>query len=125
DDKIFKEFGQIYVTTAYPNVVKAWHLHKKQDDFLTCIKGMIKLVLFDDRKNSKTKNLINEFFIGEYNPLLVKIPKNVWHGFKCISSEEAIVINIPTREYNKNNPDEFRMPYNTKKIPYDWDLKFK
>ncbi|MGB9748289.1 MAG: dTDP-4-dehydrorhamnose 3,5-epimerase family protein [Candidatus Woesearchaeota archaeon] len=125
DDLIFESFGQVYVTTAYPNVVKAWHLHKKQDDFISCIKGMIKLVLFDQRKKSKTNGIINEFFIGEYNPMLIKIPANVWHGFKCISNEEAIVINIPTRAYNKNNPDEFRMPYNSKKIGYDWELKFK
>ena len=125
DDLIFESFGQVYVTTAYPNVVKAWHLHKKQDDFISCIKGMIKFVLFDQRKKSKTNGIINEFFIGEYNPMLIKIPANVWHGFKCISNEEAIVINIPTRAYNKNNPDEFRMPYNSKKIGYDWELKFK
>ena len=32
DDKNFKEFGQVYMTTAYPGVVKSWHYHKKQDD---------------------------------------------------------------------------------------------
>jgi dTDP-4-dehydrorhamnose 3,5-epimerase len=125
DDKIFESFGQVYVTTAYPNVVKAWHLHKKQNDFISCIKGMIKLVLFDDRKTSKTRGIINEFFIGDYSPLLIKIPKNVWHGFKCISDKEAIVINIPTTPYNNKNPDEFRIPYNAKEINYDWELKFK
>jgi dTDP-4-dehydrorhamnose 3,5-epimerase len=32
DDPIFQKFGQVYVTTCYPGVVKAWHYHKKQDD---------------------------------------------------------------------------------------------
>ena len=27
DDPIFKGFGQVYLTTAYPGVVKAWHYH--------------------------------------------------------------------------------------------------
>jgi dTDP-4-dehydrorhamnose 3,5-epimerase len=30
DDEIYNEFGQVYITTAYPEVVKAWHMHKKQ-----------------------------------------------------------------------------------------------
>jgi len=29
DDVIFQEFGQIYISTAYPEVVKGWHYHKK------------------------------------------------------------------------------------------------
>jgi dTDP-4-dehydrorhamnose 3,5-epimerase len=49
DDDMFVTFGQVYMTTTYPGVVKAWHYHRKQDDFITCVKGMLKLVLFDDR----------------------------------------------------------------------------
>ena len=49
DDEIFQSFGQVYLTTAYPDVVKAWHYHKKQTDNFTCIKGMMKVALYDDR----------------------------------------------------------------------------
>ncbi len=28
DDEIFSRFGQVYVTTAYPGVVKAWLVEK-------------------------------------------------------------------------------------------------
>jgi len=28
DDDIFEKFGQVYMTTAYPGVVKGWHYHK-------------------------------------------------------------------------------------------------
>ena len=30
DDPEFKKFGQVYMTTNYPGVVKAWHFHKIQ-----------------------------------------------------------------------------------------------
>jgi len=30
DDELFEKFGQVYMTTAYPGVVKAWHYHKLQ-----------------------------------------------------------------------------------------------
>jgi dTDP-4-dehydrorhamnose 3,5-epimerase len=118
----FKKFGQAYVTAAYPHIVKAWHMHKTQTDNITCIKGMVKLVLYDDRKQSKTKNEINEFMIGDRNPLLVQIPTEVWHGFKTISEEYALVLNVPTELYNYSKPDEHRLPPDTDKIPYDWKL---
>ncbi|MEM2117716.1 MAG: dTDP-4-dehydrorhamnose 3,5-epimerase family protein [Candidatus Bathyarchaeia archaeon] len=118
----FQKFGQVYVTAAYPQVVKAWHMHKKQTDNITCVKGMVKLVLYDNRKKSKTKGDINELVIGERNPLIVKIPPEVWHGFKTISEDYALVLNIPTELYNYKEPDEHRLPPDTDKIPYDWKL---
>jgi dTDP-4-dehydrorhamnose 3,5-epimerase len=122
DWKLFEKFAQVYVTAAYPQVVKAWHMHKKQTDNIVCVKGMVKLVLFDGRKRSNTKGELNEFVIGEKNPLLVKIPPEVWHGFKNIDEETALVMNVPTNLYNYKKPDEHRLPPDTKEIPYDWKL---
>ncbi len=123
DDGFFKKFGQVYVTTTYPGVVKAWHYHKLQDDNVCVIKGMLKLALFDDRKNSATRGQVNEFFLGVHNPILIHIPKHVYHGWKCIGGEEAYVVNCPSEPYNRKNPDEHRLPWNTDKIPYDWEIK--
>jgi len=118
----FQRFGQLYLTAAYPQVVKAWHMHKKQTDNITCIKGVIKLVLYDDREKSKTRNELDEFIIGERNLMLVKIPPEVWHGFKTVTEEYALVLNVPTELYNYEEPDEHRLPPSTEKIPYDWKL---
>jgi dTDP-4-dehydrorhamnose 3,5-epimerase len=120
DDKLFIKFGQVYMTTVYPGVVKAWHYHKKQHDSFVVVRGMLKLVLFDNRDNSPTKGLINEFFMGDHQQILVQIPPMVYHGFKGISVDETIVINAPTEVYNYAEPDEFRIPAHTKEIPYDW-----
>ncbi len=122
DDEIFEKFGQVYITTAYPGVVKAWHYHKLQTDNFTCIKGMMKVALYDARENSKTYREINEFFIGEKNPLLIKVPPMVYHGFKAIGDETAYFLNIPTLPYNRKEPDEYKLPPDTKEIPYDWIL---
>jgi len=123
DDELFEKFGQVYMTTAYPGVVKAWHYHKKQVDNMTVVKGMMKIALYDAREDSPTRGEVNEFFLGDHNFKLIQIPKLVYHGFKCISQEEAIVVNIPTQVYNYKHPDEFRIdPYHND-IPYDWRLK--
>jgi dTDP-4-dehydrorhamnose 3,5-epimerase len=120
DDDLFIKFGQVYLTTAYPGVVKGWHYHKEQTDNMVVVKGMMKIVLYDARPRSSTHREINEFFMGEHNPLLLQIPPFVYHGFKCISQDEALVINCPTGVYNYQNPDEFRADPHDPSIPYDW-----
>ncbi|RKY84446.1 dTDP-4-dehydrorhamnose 3,5-epimerase [candidate division KSB1 bacterium] len=122
DDEMFSKFGQVYMTTTYPRVIKGWHYHKIQDDHITAISGMIKLVIYDMREDSPTRGELNEFFIGEHNLCIVKVPKGVVHGWKCISLKEAIIINVVTEPYNYENPDEYRIPYNDKSIPYNWDI---
>ena len=123
DDELFVKFGQVYMTTAYPGAVKAWHYHKKQADNFVVVKGMMKVVLYDGREGSATFGEINEFFMGEHNPILLQIPSLVYHGFKCISENEAIVINCPTECYRYGEPDEYRLPPHGGKIPYDWSRK--
>jgi len=123
DDELFLKFGQVYMTTTYPNVVKAWHMHKKQTDNVVCVKGMIKLALYDFRKKSPTFKEVNQFFLGVYSPMLVQIPPGVYHGWMCVSAEEAIIINIPTEVYNYEKPDEKRLDPHKNDIPYDWRRK--
>jgi dTDP-4-dehydrorhamnose 3,5-epimerase len=123
DDDVFQRFGQVYMTTAYPGVVKGWHYHKKQSDNMAVLKGMMKIVLYDARKGSKTFGEVNEFFAGEHNPVLIHIPPYVYHGFKCISAEEALVVNTPTAVYRYSKPDEFRVHPHDNDIPYDWGRK--
>ena len=95
DDPLFKGFGQVYLTAAYPGVVKAWHYHKKQWDHFVCVCGMAKVVLFDSREQSRTRNEINEFFLGDHHPILLQIPPLVCHGFKCVG---AALLKMDTRK---------------------------
>ena len=125
DWPIFKKFGQVYMTTNYPGVVKAWHYHTKQTDHVACVKGMVKLVLYDGREGSPTYREVNEFFIGEHNPKLIVIPPGVYHGWKCISESESVVVNCPDDLFDYENPDEHRAPYDDPNIPYNWDIVFK
>ena len=120
DEEIFLKFGQFYMTTAYPGVVKAWHYHKRQTDNFTCVSGKMRLALYDSRPKSKTFKEINDFIISLEEPLLVQIPPLVYHGFKCVGSTEAMVINTVTRPYDSKRPDEYRIDAYDNDIPYDW-----
>jgi len=119
----FEKFGQSYATTCYPGVIKAWHYHKLQADHFSCVSGLAKLALYDPRDDSPTKGLVNEFYLGTLNPILVKIPRNVYHGFTAAGNEIATIINFPTHLYNYEKPDEYRLPYDDPSIPYKWGVK--
>lgn len=119
----FDRFAQSYVTACYPGVIKAWHCHERQWDHFVCVQGMAKVVLYDPREGSPTKGYVNVFHIGLLNPLLVKIPPGVYHGFTAEGGELALIVNFPTELYNYQRPDEHRIPYNDPSIPYEWGVQ--
>ena len=122
DAELFTRFGQVYVSATYPGVVKAWHRHRRQTDTFACIAGMVKLVLVDTRDGSPTLDMVNEFFLGVHNPMVVQVPKLVYHGWKGISPEPSLVVNVPDEPYDHTDPDEQRIdPHGT--LPYDWMRK--
>ena len=121
DDPEFERFGEIYFSGVYPDVIKGWHGHKKMTLNYAVIKGMIKLVLYDDRAKSSTKGELMEIFMGEDNYVLVTIPPNVWNGFKGLGKEMAILANCATLPHD---PKEiYRCDPFENEIPYDWSLK--
>ena len=123
DDDLFQGFGQVYVTTTYPGVVKAWHKHKKQTDNIACVAGMIKVALYDGREGSPTRGEVDAVLLGVHNPVLLQVPAGVYHGWMCVSAEEAVIVNVPTEPYDYAEPDEQRLEPTTTSIPYDWTRK--
>ena len=121
DDPEFDKFGEVYFSTCYPGVIKGWHIHKKMTLNYAVIVGMIKLVLYDDRKNSPTKGERMEIITGEENYCLITIPPGIWNGFKNITSNKAIIANCSTIPHD---PVEIRRmnPIKNKIIDYNWDL---
>lgn len=121
EDPEFNDFGEIYFSSVYPGAIKAWHIHEKMELNYAVVAGNIKMVLYDDRADSKTRGNLMEIFLGEKNYLLVKVPPRVWNGFKGIGDKEAIVANCSTISHDPNEIK--RMDPESKDIPYDWNLK--
>ena len=123
DDPWFEKFGQVYFTTTYPGIVKAWHYHKKQTDHFYVIKGTVKIGLYDDRKDSPTYGTVNQIYLSEYCPGVVRIPPGIQHGWMCVGDDEAYIINIASEVYNPSQPDEYRTDPHDNEIPFDWTCK--
>lgn len=119
NDPHFEKFGEIYFSTAYPGVIKGWHEHTYQTQFYAVIKGMIKLVLYDNRADSKTYKTLMEIFTGENNYQLTRIPPGVINGYKVIGIETAIVANCANFPHD---PEEMkRYPPHGDSVPYRWE----
>jgi len=123
DDDLFIKFGQIYVATCYPGVVKAWHAHQRQTDNFCVIKGHAKVGLFDGRKDSPTYKQTETYVLGEMNPILLQIPPLVWHGQMAVGDETSYLLNIPTEHYDRAHPDELRADPFENEFGYDWAVK--
>lgn len=129
DDKIFQKFGQVYLTFCKYGVAKAWHYHKLQDDYFVCLEGKALVALYDLRKNSKTFGEVNKFILsapeksGQH--IVLKIPKGVVHGFTALTKNGTKILNVPTKTYNYKKPDEYRLPWNSKEIPFCWPKSVK
>ena len=119
DYPIFKKFGEIYFSTVKPTFVKAWHLHKEATLNYVCIKGKVKLVLFDDRNKSNTRGEYQEYVLSPSDYFMVTIPPFVWNGFKGVDKDESIIANCMTIPHNEN--EMVRTEHTSKDFEYNWN----
>jgi len=118
NSKVFKSFGEIYFSTINPGIIKGWNLHKKMTINLVCIKGKVKIVLYDDRKNSKTFKRINEFELSRKKYFLLTIPPKIWCGFKNLHKGETILANCASIQHSAGEME--KRSNEDKLIPYKW-----
>jgi len=115
---------QVHLTTTLPGRVRAWGLHRRVTDRLFVARGLVSIVAFDGRLDSPTRGAVNEIRLSERNPGLVIIPPDVFHGWKNLGTDEALIINLPSREYDYETPDALDLPYESARaheiVPFRW-----
>lgn len=117
----FEQFGEVYFSCVHPGAVKAWHIHKEMILNYAVPYGKIKMVLYDDRKESPTKGEVMEIYLSPENYKLVKVPPMVWNGFKGVGDVTAVVANCASIPHD---PDEIsRLDPVNNDIPYNWEIK--
>ncbi len=104
DDQFFGgAFGQVLISNVYPGVIKGFHLHHKHDEYITCLNGNLKYIIVKENPDGTKK--INTFVIGERNPMLIKVPREVWRGYMPLENKSAMVMDIMSRPYDSKDPD--------------------
>ncbi|HKR62141.1 MAG TPA: dTDP-4-dehydrorhamnose 3,5-epimerase [Thermoanaerobaculia bacterium] len=110
----------IYQSRLFPGAIGAWSCHAKSIDRLFVNQGHLKLVLYDGREESPTHGALMELYVGDARPTFLVLPTGVWHGLQNLGSSEALMVNFPTHAYDYEDPDHWRLPYDSEEIPYRW-----
>jgi dTDP-4-dehydrorhamnose 3,5-epimerase len=108
----------VYMFTLRPGKVKGWGMHKLHQDRYFVLLGEMAVVMFDDRPDSPTRGQVSTVVLSEYDRRLMNIPEGIWHANHNLGAKDAVVVNFPTRPYEHDNPDKYRLPLDTDKIPY-------
>jgi dTDP-4-dehydrorhamnose 3,5-epimerase len=73
------EISQANLSITYPNMVRAWHKHERnQVDYFVVVRGTLKICAYDE-----TKELDEIISTGE-SLQIARVPGKYWHGFKAI-----------------------------------------
>ncbi len=107
-----------YMFTLRPGMVKGWGLHKEHEDRYVTLFGEIQIVMFDAREDSPTQGQVSSVVLSHYNRRAMNIPAGIWHANWNIGSTDCVVINFPTKPYDHENPDKYRLPLDTDQIPF-------
>lgn len=102
-----------YISYTLPGVIRGPHEHREQTDHFSFIgPSNFKLVMWDNRKESKSFRKKMVLFVGEDNPSSVIIPEGIVHAYKNIGTKDGAVMNFPNRLFmgdgKKSQVDEIR-----------------
>ncbi|UCF38490.1 MAG: dTDP-4-dehydrorhamnose 3,5-epimerase family protein [Acidobacteriota bacterium] len=110
-----------YCFTIRPGMIKGWGMHKEHEDRYFVLYGEMEVVLYDDREDSGTRGLVTKVYLTQYRRRLMNIPAGVWHATRNPGISDVVVVNFPTIPYDHANPDKYRLPLDTDRIPYKFD----
>lgn len=118
DDTFKQGFGQISHSIVYQGVIKAWHFHVKQTQWNYVLSGLIKVVLYDLRRDSPTWQEKVEFLAGDNQVQKVySFPPGVAHGYKCLNGPMNIIY-VTSGVYDPS--EEGRLDSDDKGIGFKW-----
>jgi dTDP-4-dehydrorhamnose 3,5-epimerase len=112
----------IYQSRLFPAAIGAWSCHARTIDRLFVNQGQLKIVLFDGRDESRTSGRIMELHAGDARPAFLVLPAGIWHGLQNVGPTDALVLNCPTHAYDYEDPDHYRLPWDSAEIPYTWSV---
>ena len=111
-------FAFSYVFTIRPGKIKGWGVHMRHEDRYFILFGDMEIVMYDEREDSPTNGLVAKVVLTEHKRRLMNIPAGIWHANRNIGSKDVVVVNFPTIPYDHADPDKYRLPLDTDRIPY-------
>jgi dTDP-4-dehydrorhamnose 3,5-epimerase len=107
---VVHQFGQVYlVGDPVRGTIRAFHKHEELWDWFFISQGSAKFILRDDRPDSPTYKEMNTITASARKPRLLVVPPGIYHGWMSLEDNTQL-ISIGSHIYNRENPDEFRIP---------------
>jgi dTDP-4-dehydrorhamnose 3,5-epimerase len=104
--------AQISYSLMEPGQIKAFHLHRCQDDLWFVPPAHRLLVgLLDVREGSPTYRCQLRLVLGVGKGRLLLIPRGVAHGVANLSNSRASIIYFTNAAFDPDAPDEHRLPH--------------
>ena len=101
-DSTFTGFGEVYFSAVVREVVKGWKKHTKMHSNLIVVSGIIRVVLYDDRKDSSTNGRTQEFVGSIENYSRLTVPAGIWTAFQGVGNELNLLLNIASILHDPN-----------------------
>jgi len=116
EDTGYSGFGEAYFSFIGTDVIKGWKRHHQMVLNLVVPVGIVRFVIYDDRKNSATFNNYQEVTLSKNNYQRLTVPPMLWMAFQGIGQQENMVLNIGNIPHEPNEADLKQV----EELPFPW-----
>jgi len=124
DEEYHKRFNdsisQVYlVENEERGIIRGFHKHLSTRYSFFAAHGSAKFVLVDDRPESDSYGVMNEFILSRLNKALLIVPSGVFNGWMSLT-RDTLIVGMTSIPYNRDNPDDARIPPTS--FEYNWEV---
>jgi len=95
-------FGQFFITTANPGIVKGNHYHTRKSEWFCAIQGDGSIIIENNHTGAR-----DEIPFGENNLVCVAVPPHHTHALKNTGDKPLLVLIYISEPFNPEDPDTF------------------
>ena len=116
EDSGYSGFGEAYFSFVGTDVIKGWKRHHQMVLNLVVPVGIVRFVIYDDRKDSATFNNYQEVTLSKDNYQRLTVPPMVWMAFQGVGQQENMLLNVASIPHEPNESDLKPL----KELPFPW-----
>ena len=116
DDSGYSGFGEAYFSFIGTGVIKGWKRHNEMVLNLVVPIGVVRFVIFDDRKDSNTLNNYQEISLSQDNYKRLTVPPMVWMAFQGVGQQENMLLNVASIPHEPYESDLKPL----EELPFTW-----
>ena len=106
----FKDVKRFYIVNNHMNnFVRAWHGHKEEAKYVSCIEGsaLIAAIKVDKWDNPSKDLQIHKFILSSLKPSILYIPPGFANGFKTLTNDAKLIF-FSTSTLENSKGDDYR-----------------